>query len=136
MEKLLDSIEAKLIELGIRDFQRKDDSISLPNGGEDGFSVHLWSDRPGVYIVNYGHYWHGHFETESDALDWFFAGVTGQARLVCTYHWRYLVRSVVEISVDDQWEKADTTGSCLGVLVWWLPKRTMILRNEIVQASE
>jgi hypothetical protein len=136
MDNLLDTLTNQLEKLNLTDYQRTDDSIVVQGNGEDGFSVHLWGDARGEYIVNYGHYWHGHFQNETEAMDWFMAGATGWARLVCTYHWRYMVKCSVELWIDDKWTQADTTGSCLGFIVFWLPRKIRILMNAQVQNSQ
>jgi uncharacterized protein (DUF608 family) len=136
MSELLDTLAAELDKLNLTDYKRTDDSIVVQAHGNDGFSVHLWGDHRREFIVNYGHYWHGHFETETEAADWFLAGATGWARLVCTYHWRYLVKSTVELWLDDNWTRADTTGSCLGLFVFWLPKRIRTFKNTQIGKSQ
>jgi hypothetical protein len=136
MEKFLNSIAVQLTNLGKGDFKRTQDSITVPASGERGFSVTVWGDQRGEFVVNYGHYWHGHFTSEEEAVNWFVAGVTGLARLICTYHWRYLVKAQVERKEDEGWVLADTNGSCLAIFVWWLPKRIEVFVNHTSELED
>lgn len=128
MQKLQKSITKKLNKLGKFDIERTADSIKVSKNGSNGFPVTLYRESRG-FMVYYGHYWHRYYETEEEAEDWFMSGVTGWARLVCSYNWRYLVKSTVELKDEDRWTRADTNGSCLAFLVWWLPRQTVILMN-------
>lgn len=129
MQDFLNELEGRLGEMGQFQLTRTEDSLTAASSGSNGFLVTVWGDRDGTFIVNYGHYWHGHLDTPEEAAEWFTAGVFGKARLVCTYHWRYLVKTIVEVQQEGRWIKADTLGSCLMVFVWWLPRRTEIFIN-------
>jgi hypothetical protein len=112
------------------EFSTTDDSVTVTKSSENGFPVTLWEDPRQTYVVNYGHYWHDHYSSEEKAIEFFASGVTGKYRLVCDYRWRYMVKCTVEDSTDGEWTPVDTLGSCIGFLVWWLPKRIMILQNK------
>ena len=133
MQEFLDQLESQLVKIGGYSFVRSLDSITVQSNSQDGFSVTVYGDSMNSFVVNYGHYWHGHYDSEEQAADWFMAGVTGWARLVCTYRWRYLLKAAVELKVEDGWILADTSGSCLGLFVWWLPKHIKIYGNKPVQ---
>lgn len=107
-----------------------DDSIMVKKTSEEGFSATLWEDQRQTYVVNFGHFWHDHYSSEEKAINWFMSGVTGEFRLVCDYRWRYLVKCTVEKSKENEWVPIDTVGSCLSLLVWWLPKRITFLQNK------
>jgi hypothetical protein len=130
MEKFLNDLTRQLERFPGLEKVRTEDSITVQPSDPKGFSVTIYGESDNYFVVNYGHYWHGHFEVAEEAADWFLAGVIGKARLVCTYRWRYLVKTIVEASESGQWIKADTLGSCLSVIVWWLPKRTEIFLND------
>jgi hypothetical protein len=115
------------------DFTITDDSITVKATADSGYSVTLWEDPHQTYVVNFGHYWHDHYSSEDKAVEWFMSGITGKFRLVCDYRWRYLVKCTVERHSDGDWMPADTVGSCLSFLVWWLPKRIVFLQNKPIQ---
>jgi hypothetical protein len=113
-----------------------DDSITVEETSDTGYPVTLWEDPHQTYVVNFAHYWHDHYSSEEKAIEWFMSGITGRYRLVCDYRWRYLVKCTVEDASDGEWIPIDTLGSCLGFLVWWLPKRKMIYQNNPVQEAD
>lgn len=118
------------------DYSVTDDSITVKKTSDEGFSVILWEDPRQSYVVNFGHYWHDNWSSEEKAVNWFLYGVTGEYRLVCDYRWRYLVKCTVERFADDDWIPIDTVGSCLSLLVWWLPQRIIFLQNKPFKDSE
>jgi hypothetical protein len=136
MEKIIQRLVTQIEQLGGLDYSTTEDSITVQNNSNQGFLVTLWIDRDQTFIVNYGHFWHGHFDLFEEAEKCFIFGVTGRSRLVCTYRWRYLTKAVAEYYIDDQWQQVDVTGSCLGFLVWWLPRHVKQISNQRVGVSD
>lgn len=131
MDQMLNELRDWVDQNYQMDFTITEDSITVQKTGGDGFLVILWGGDDGTFVVNYGHYWHGHYGDKKEAVEWFKMGVEGRSRLVCTYRWRYLVKAIAQYADNDQWVTVDTTGSCLGFLVWWLPKRIKIYQNNL-----
>ena len=129
MMQIIQQLVSHVEKIGGLEYTVTDDSISVRQKNDQGFKVILWGDRDQAFVVNYGHYWHGHFDTEEEAKDCFISGLSGRYRLACTYHWRYLTKSVVETFSEGKWQMLDNSGSCLGFLVWWLPKRVVYFQN-------
>ena len=132
MIQIIQKLSVHVEQIGGLEYTVSEDSISVQRSTDQGFVVILTGYPDQSFVVNYGHYWHGHFDTEEEAKDCFVSGLSGRYRLACTYHWRYLTKAVVEVYSGGHWQPVDTSGSCLGFLVWWLPKRVVYLKNELV----
>ena len=132
MDKIIARLVSQIEPIGGLEYNITEDSITVKKKTDQGFVVILTRYPDQSFVVNYGHYWHGHFDILEEAENFFISGVTGRARLVCTYHWRYLTKAIAEIKSEGQWQQVDEVGSCLGFLVWWLPKRVVYFSNILV----
>jgi hypothetical protein len=111
--------------------------IDVDPVNKDGFNISFEeSNNPTLYRVCFDT-WHLHAESETEAINCFFWGLTSKVRLKVTSRGKIEFRWTVEKLEDGEWIKVDTmTIFTLYIFFFWLPLKEKYLQNHMIEDME
>lgn len=128
---IIETIRTKLQSYPQVRYEHTATSITVAPESPDGFPVTL--DVEGsTYVVAFGG-WHGHFDSESEALNCFGSGLCDQCRLRVTSRGGTEYRWSVQQLIDGAWCDSSQTG--LLFFPFWRRRSERILQNRFVPNS-
>jgi len=110
-------------------YQVEGNTITVEAPSATGFCVWM-SEEPGEYVVGYEG-WHGHYETEDDALAHFFLGLSDSCRLKVSRRGNINYWWTVECRTESGWAKVSTTGRLF--FPFWRRKEVVYRQNSVIR---
>jgi hypothetical protein len=126
----IEKLKAALAQHPKIHWEQDDDSITVspPNG----FTVRLFENGKESTVVFDG--WHGHFEDDDEAVNYFMLALSKQCRLQVCKRGKTEYKWTVQFESDNSWQGFNTTGLLL--FPFWRAKTIEYRQNNLIDLSE
>ena len=126
--QVLQQLKEKLASYPEVKFEVHDSFIQISKPNDGGFPIGLHVD-PEEFTVTFAD-WHGHFDTDCEALDFVGFGLSNSCRLKIVSRGGTPYKWVVQSCDGTEWHSEYATGSFF--FKFWLPKTEIFLQNTVI----